>query len=441
MRNKSVPLVTSFAFAATVSAAALLGAHDQIPGAPQRRPIVIENATIHPVDRAAIERGAVLFDQGKIKAVGASVAAPDNAQRIDATGKHVYPGLIESVSDIGLREISSVRATVDHDELGDQNFSEQTWVAVNPDSELIPVARAGGVLSAMIVPHGSGIRGQTAVMNLDGWTAAEMLVKSPAGIMVSWRSFTSRDSDAKKRAEQQQKKLKELSELFEKARRYDAARQADSTVAANLKLEGLLRLVRREVPLIAEADSRSEIESAIGFAQQENLQLILYGGYDAEQCAQQLKEYEIPVIVAGTYRLPQRRHDPYDAPYTLPARLQKAAVAFAIGGEGAGSPRGAANARNLGYHAGNAVAYGLDADIALRAITLSAAEILGVADRLGSITVGKDATLIITDGDILQTEARVEQAFIRGRAVDLGNKHETLYAKYREKYEQQTQSP
>ena len=186
--------------------------------------------------------------------------------------------------------------------------------------------------------------------------------------------------------------------------------------------------------MVADADSQSEIESAVAYAQGQGLKLVIYGGYDAEACADLLKRYEVPVIVGSVYRLPRRRDDPYDLAYTLPERLRSAGVKFAIGGAGAGSPGGAAAARNLPYHAACAVAYGLPHEQALRAITLSAAEILGVDQRVGSITVGKDASLILCDGDILETETNVTAAFIQGRAVDLGNRHKTLYEKYKLKY-------
>ena len=417
--------------------ARLLPANDQIPGAPQSGPILIRGASVHRVDKPTIERGSVLFDGGKIVAVGEQVDVPEGTVVIDAVGKHVYPGLIESMTDLGLREILAVDVSVDSTEGGDRNPNVRSWVAVNPDSELIPVARAGGVLVAHVSPGGNFFRGQTAVMSLDGWTAADMNVLAPAGLSVNWEAVQPRDKDAKEEAKKRDEKLKTLDDWLAEARRYGDAR-ADGTIslATDLRLEALLPVLRRERPIFAEANQQSTIESAVAYAVGQQLSLVIYGGYDAADCADLLKRYDVPVIVGGTYRLPLHRHDDYDAAYTLPTRLKKAGVRFAIGGEGPGYPGGSSNARNLPYHAGNAVAYGLSRDEAIESITLSAADILGVADRLGSITAGKDATLIVCDGDILETETHVTAAYVQGRAVDLTSRHTMLFEKYKKKYEQ-----
>lgn len=410
-------------------------AHDQVPGAPQTRPIVIRNATVHVVDGADIKDGDVLFEAGKIQSIGKDIKAPKQALEIDGSGKHLYPGLIEPMTDLGLREISAVEETDDRTEYGSVNPNVRSWVAVNPDSELIPVARAGGVLTVMTAPRGRYIRGQTAVINLDGWTVSEMKLKAPAGMYIDWGGMRTGGSDAGDQRKRREEKLAELDELLDSVRRYRAARlAAPDRTATDIKLESLIPVVDGELPVFVDADRQMEIEAAVAYGQSQGLAIVIYGGYDAEQCAELLKKYEVPVIIASTYRLPFRRDEAYDTAYTLPERLRAAGVKFAICGEGAGSPGGAANARNLPYHAGVAVAYGLPHSEGLRAITLSAAEILGVADRVGSISPGKDATLILADGDILETETNVEAAFIQGRAVDLGSRHKMLYQKYKLKY-------
>ena len=410
-------------------------AHDQVPGAPQSRPIVIRNTTVHVVDGADIKNGDVLFEAGKITSVGKDLEAPKQAVEIDGDGKHLYPGLIESMTDLGLREISAVEETDDRTEYGALNPNVRAWVAVNPDSELIPVARAGGVLTVMTAPRGRYIRGQTAVINLDGWTVSEMKLKAPAGMYIDWGAMQPRGSDATDRRKKREQKFGELDELLDSVRRYQKARETEpDTTATDVRLESLVPVVHGQLPVFVEADRQLEIESAVAYGQTQGLSIVIYGGYDAEQCAKLLKQYDVPVIIASTYRLPLRRDEPYDTAYTLPERLRAAGVKFAICGEGAGSPGGAANARNLPYHAGVAVAYGLPHADGLRSITLSAAEILGVADRVGSISTGKDATLILADGDILETETNVEAAFIQGRAVDLGSRHKMLYEKYKLKY-------
>ncbi|MEO1528925.1 MAG: amidohydrolase family protein [Planctomycetota bacterium] len=410
-------------------------AHDQIPGAPQDHPIALVGGLVHVVDGKPIPNGTVVFDKGKITAVGKGVKLPEGCETIDVAGKFVYPGLMESISNMGLSEIASTPATVDTFELGDDNPNLRSWVAVNPDSELIPVARAGGVLLTSIAPRRGRFRGQSSVIQLDGWTYKDMLLQADTGMLVSWRYFESRESDPAKRAEERDKRLRELAERFETAARYAIAREArPDWVPTDLRLEAMLPVLNGSSPLIIEADRRREIEAAVTFCASRGLNAILYGGYDAPLCAELLKKYDVPVILHGTYRLPLRRDDPYDHPYTLPKRLRDVGVRFAIGGEGAGQPNGASGARNLPYHAAVAVAYGLAAEDAIRSITLSPAEIMGVDDRVGSITVGKDATLIVSDGDILLTESTVLDAYIGGAKVDLGSKHKTLAAKYRQKY-------
>lgn len=425
-------------FVATVCLALLCPpaeAHDQVPGTPQDHPIALVGGLVHVIDDDPIENGTVVFDAGKITAVGKKVQLPDNCETIDVTGMHVYPGLMESISDMGLTEIASTRATVDTFEVGDENPNLRPWVAVNPDSELIPVARAGGVLLTSIAPRRGSIRGQSAVIQLDGWTYKDMLLQPDTGMLVSWRSFESREEDPAERAKERDERIKRLSDRFEVAARYAIAREArPDWTPTDLRLEAMLPVLNGESPMIIEADRRREIEAAVTFCAERGIRAIIYGGYDAPLCADLLKNYDVPVIVHGTYRLPLRRDDPFDHPYTLPKRLKDLGVRFAIGGEGAGRPNGASGARNLPYHAGVAVAYGLEPKDAIRAITLAPAEIMGVSDRVGSIKVGKNATLFVADGDILLTETHVTDAYISGAKVDLGSKHKTLAAKYRQKY-------
>ncbi|EMI21337.1 amidohydrolase family protein [Rhodopirellula maiorica SM1] len=408
-------------------------AHDQIPGAEQTRPILIRGATLHPVDGDVIEEGDLLFDDGRIVAIGARVKVEKGTQIIEAAGKHVYPGLFDAMTDLGLREITGVDVTVDHAERGEKNPNVRSWVAVNPDSELIPVSRASGVLLAHVAPGGRFFQGQSAVMQLDGWTAREMNLSAPAAMCVSWGPTQVSDDDPKAEAKKRDEKLEELDQWLDRAVRYAEQREAGSAIE-DVQLEALLPVIEGRLPLMVHADRRDSIESAVAYAQSRQLKLVIYGGYDAADCADLLKRYDVPVIIAGTLRLPLRRHDPFDHPFTLPQRLKAAGVKYAIGGEGPGYPGGASNVRNLPYHAGCSVAYGLAREDAVRAITLSPAEILGVSDRVGSLTTGKDATLIIADGDILETESNVVDAYIQGRKVDLSSRHTMLFDKYRKKY-------
>jgi imidazolonepropionase-like amidohydrolase len=406
-------------------------ASDQVPGAPQKAPVAIVGATIHPVKGRIVKEGTVLFDNGKITAVGKDVAIPEGAVRVDGAGKHVYPGLIASYTSLGLIEVGAVRASVDNREIGTLNPNVKALVAVNPDSELIPVARANGVLVALSVPSGGAVSGQSALIKLDGWTFEDMTLKPSAGLHVNWPRMVSSSN-----AGQRDKALQAIEDLFDEAEVY--AKSADSNDARHDdRLAALGPVLAGKLPLIVAADRLRQIESAVAFAKKRGVKLIIYGGYDAPLCADLLKENNIPVIVSGTLRHPRAQHDPSDAAFTLPARLHEAGVTFCLAGVSGGGPSGAYyNVRDLPNHAGRAVAYGLPKQIALKAITQYPAEIFGVADRVGAIRKGMDATIILTDGDAMQTATHVDKAWIDGRAVDLSSKHTQLWKKYRQKYRQ-----
>lgn len=398
-------------------------AHDQIPGASQTTPIAIVGATVHTVSGGDLPNASVLFEQGKLTYIGPVRQWPPQTRVIQATGKHVYPGLIEANSDLGLVEINSVRATIDSRETGTFNPNVQAVVAFNPDSELIPVGRAGGVLTALSAPEGGLVSGRSALMLLDGWSRDDMLLKADVGMHVLWpRSQNDVDS---------------LVEFFEQAQRYaEFAEQVASAaepqlVQKDLRLEAMTPVLKRQLPVIVAANSVDAIRRAVAFKRRFNLKLIIAGGTDAVLCAELLKAEQVPVIVTAVYSNPSRRHSPYDEAYTLPSRLHDAGIEFCIS---AGGRFGANSIRNLPYNAATAAAYGLPEEIALRSITLSPAQIYEVADRVGALQVGLDATLLLTDGNILETPTQIEQAFIQGRAVDLNSRHTQLFQKYSEKY-------
>lgn len=415
-----------------------VGAHPELPGEAQTRPIALVGATIHPMSGPAIEGGVLVFDKGRIVAVGEEVEIPEQAEQIELDGKHIYPGLFDAFTDMGLVEINSIRATRDQAETGQINPNVRSWVAVNPDSELIPVGRANGVLLVLTVPTGGLISGQSAVMQLDGWTYEDMTLRPHVGLHVQWpvmapvSSWAVSDS-AKKQMEERDETLARLRRAFDDARAYQKARQAAADRhPLDLRWEAMLPVLDKETPLIVTANEIQQIQAAVAFAAEQDLRMILYGGYDAPHAAALLKKHAVPVIVGEIYRLPRRRSDDYDAAYTVPERLRGAGVKFCISGAGR---FGASNVRNLPYHAAMAAAFGLPAEDALRAITLWPAEILGVADRVGSLEAGKDATLFVTDGNPLEAPTQVEAAYIQGRRVDLDNRHKTLYRKYAEKQE------
>lgn len=391
---------------------------DQIPGSKQQKPIVITNAVVHTVSGNILQSAAVVIRDGKIAELGTNVTIPSDATRIDATGAHVYPGLIDPQSNIGLTEIDSVRATVDSRETGMINPNVRAAAAVNPDSELIPVARANGVLLAVSAPDGGMISGRSALMMMDGWTWEDMTLQADVGMQVTWPSSES--------------ELKLLEATMDEATRYHVAMQSGSRPKFDARLAALMPVLERKIPIVVTAYRAPQIRSAVAFAKQRQLKLVIFGGYEALECRELLLVEKVPVIVAGVYRLPTRRDLPYDDAYTLPQRLHQAGIPFCIATSGR---FGGSTLRNLPYHAATAAAHGLDPALALRSITLSTAEILGVDNRVGSLAPGLDATLFIADGDILETPTQVTHAFVQGRPVDLNSRHTQLYKKYRAKYE------
>jgi imidazolonepropionase-like amidohydrolase len=420
---------------------ALLHGSDAVPGAPQKRTIALVGATVCPVSRPAF-RGTIVLDGGRITALGEAVEAPAGAEVIPVEGKRVYPGLFDAFTDLGLIEVSTIAGSLDSEELGELNPNVEAHVAVNPDSEHIPVTRSNGVLLALTSPTGGRLAGQAAVLQLDGWTWEDLTLRPGAGMYVELRGAGGgrrrgppppRGGEPEGR-DRMERALETLRDFFEEARAYRAAREArGGSQPRDARLEAMLPVLAREQPLIARANLVEEIRAAAGFAVEQGVSLIIHGGYDAPLCAPLLRKHGIPVIVSGVYRLPARRSDPYDHAFTLPARLSEAGVEFCISSSGG---RGASQVRNLPYHAAMAAAFGLAPDEALRAITLYPARILGVEPRVGSLDTGKDATLIVTDGDPLETRTTVEMAFVRGRKVDLTDRHKQLWAKYREKYRQ-----
>ncbi len=381
----------------------------------------LKGGTIHPVEGDDIAEGTILFDGTGILAMGAEVAIPEATTVVDVAGKHIYPSLIAPNSQIGLIEIPSVRATVDTTEAGRLNPNATAHKAFNPDSEVIPVTRSNGVLIALVAPSGSLLAGQASLMRLSGWTWEDMLLEPRVGLVTNWPA-------ARRGAEG----LTELKTLFDEARAYFATRDASPEITTiDLRLEAMKPILDGERPLLVEADGLAEIEAAVAFATWQKVKLVIMGGYDAPLCAPLLKEHDVPVIVSSIHRLTRRRNDPYDAPYTLPERLRAAGITYCIAGDG----RFASNVRNLPYHAATAVAYGLPADEALKSITLYPAQIFGVDDRVGSLKVGKEATLFVTDGDPLETPTQILDAYVAGNKVDLSDRHKELYERFRQRIE------
>ncbi len=398
--------------------------------------LVLRNATVHTVSGANVAAGSVVVIDGKIAEVGTKVAAPKGARVVDLKGLHVYPGLIDSATQLGLTEIGSVRETNDSADIGDFNPQLRAIVAVNPASEHIPVTRANGITTAVTAPVGGVFSGQAALIHLTGWTWEEMAVAPAISMQLQFPVIETPPflrfmdpaaprtpfAEVKRNYE---KRLQELHEFVEQARRYQKAKAANLPgFEPDLKLEAMLPVLEGRMPVALRADRERAIREAMKFAEKEKLRIVLVHPEEAWKVAAELKAKDIPVILGPTLSLPVEEDDPYDKPYSTPGELYKAGVKFAFGSFSTSF------ARNLPYQAANAVAYGLPYNEALKAVTLNAAEIWGVADQVGSIDKGKWADLIVTDGDPLETRTQVKQAYIKGKPVDLENKHHRLYEIY-----------
>lgn len=424
---------------AALAVIALAEASETRPAPPQTHPILLTGADVHTVSGETFEKGKLLIVDGKIANVGGSdlqMNLPANTETVDLTGQHIYPGLIAANSTIGLVEISAVRATVDTGEVGSYNSNARVEISVNPDSEVIPVTRANGVLTALTVPQRGIISGRSALIALDGWTWEDMVVKAPVAMHIQWPRLNARYSQrpgakANAAAEQRksaEKRIRELEEFFADARAY--AKSDKSSI--DLRLAAMEPVIAGELPLFIHADEVAQIQSAVAFAEREGVKMVLVGGQDSWRIAKLLRDREVAVILTPQ-SLPRRRGEGYDVNLSSPAELARAGVKFCIAHDGSS----AASQRNLPYQAAAAVAFGLSKEDALKSVTLYAAEVLGVDDRLGSLEAGKDATLIVTDGDPLEIPTQTVAAFVQGRKLDLSSRHTRLNEKYREKYSRQ----
>jgi imidazolonepropionase-like amidohydrolase len=401
----------------------------------------IVGGTIHPVSGPSIERGTLVIRAGRIDAIGADVTPPPDAQVIAADGRHVWPGVINACSTIGLQEIGAVDVTQDSSDAGLYMPDLTALGGLNPHSAMIGVARAEGLTTALLVPGGSRIAGQGSLVHLNGWTASEMLLDAKLGLVVRLpgrsvepildrkpppdRDREFEEARNKEREDEQAtRQLRELEEFFRDARLYAARRGGGSaSELGDPRFEAMIPYVRGERPVLFDADSYKSILEALTFAERHHLKAVILGGRDAWKLADLLAAQKTPVIFDAVFDIPAEvpavsgASEEWDAQYRAAGALDRAGVPFCIG------YRDAALAKNLPLMAGFSVAHGLSPDAGVRAITLSAAEILGVEKQLGSLTKGAIADVLVTTGHLCQAAARIEEVFVAGHRTELENKH------------------
>lgn len=405
------------------------------PAPAQQETIALTNATIHVGNGQVINNGTVIFKNGKIVEVGAS-ASTAGAKIIDCSGKQIYPGLILSASQLGLIEVPSVRSTVDASEIGDNNASVRSLVAYNTDSKITNTLRTNGILIANVIPDGGIISGSSSVVQLDAWNWEDAAYKTDIAIHLRMPSLLNRPrgrgffggqqvaADPVKSGLEQIEKVKVF---FREAKAYLAETKHESI---NLKFEAVKGLFDKKQKLFIHCNIVKEMLLAIDFAKEFGFTVVLVGAVDSWQIADLLKQNNIAVILNQLHDLPAMIDDDVDQPFKTPSLLQKAGVLFAINDNDENS-----RYRNLAFNAGTASSYGLSKEEALSAITLNAANILGIADKTGSIETGKDANIVVSEGDILDMRTNIiTQAFIQGRQVDLNNKQKQLAERYEKKY-------
>jgi imidazolonepropionase-like amidohydrolase len=401
--------------------------------APASHGWVIRNATIVPVTGPRIERGTVVIRDGRIEAAGVDAAGQSGDSVIDATGLFVYPGLIDAGTRLGLTEIGSVPGGEDQQELGDFNAQDAALTAVNPGSDLIPVTRSNGVTTAITSARGGLVSGQAALIDLVGWTPQEMAVRAPAAMVMTYpRTGGGRFARRQPQAEQgdlTNRQVQALSSFLASAKAYADVKSrlasgAQGEQTTSLGMEAMVPVMRGEEPAIFDVETMEQIRGVLALADTFGLKVVLRGAKEAWRLADTLAARHIPVIVGPT-TADVSPGEPYDEIFANPGVLARAGVKIAF------QTNDAHESRDLPYNAALAEAYGLSADDALKAVTINPAEIFGVGDRLGSIERGKEATLIVTDGDPLDARYGARLVFIRGELVPFNDRHTRLYDQYR----------
>ena len=425
MKNNTIKIFLFFLFLPLFS-------NGQIEGKvvkPRAGKYLLKNATIITVAQGTVKNGSLLISDGKIQEIGADISDSE-ATLVDCSGLFIYPGMIDSGSRLGLVEVNSVAETQDFAELGNFTPNMQALTAVNPNSVAIPVTRVSGVTTTLAVPSGGLFSGTAALINLNGYTPDQMFAGFK-GVVMNFPSLA-KSSQYDRRSEEEVKKdadkaMKNINELWEKAQTYQQLVSNNAELQYYPEMEQLAKVVAGDLPLLIEVNAAGDIEAAIKWLEDKDVRAILTGVSEGWRVADKIAAAALPVIAGPVLSNPTRGSDRFDAAYANPAKMQKAGVKVAL------RTNDTENVRNLPFHAGFAAAYGMGKEEALKAVTLIPAEIFDVADRLGSLEIGKSATLFVSDGDPFETKTQIIHVFIDGYQIPMSNRHIRLYQEFLER--------
>ena len=404
--------------------------------------LLLKNGIFHTMSHQPVVKGDLLIQNQKIAMIADRITSPADAI-MDLEEAHVYPGMIAMTTTLGLLEINSVRATLDTTEVGQWTPEVLSWRAVNPSSELLPVARANGITHAQPIPLGGTLSGQSGLLQLDGWTLEDMLVKPSVGYHLFWpsaaiqhtpKALMAQPSNWKNPKDQKtahRKKVEAITEFLASSKAYVQGLRSNETLSPIPSWEAMIAWVEGQEPLFIHASEHRQIQSVLDWVETNASKVVLVGGRDAWKSAHRLADLKVPVVYEHTFTLPQDDTASYDVQFTAPSILYRAGVKVIFS---EGSNRFAASAvRNLPYAAAQAAAFGLPEDEAMKGITRYPAEVLGMGHRIGSLKTGMEASLVTLNGPLLDIRSQVTHMWIKGKPVSLESRHTRLYEKYRKR--------
>jgi imidazolonepropionase-like amidohydrolase len=396
---------------------------------PRGGKFLLQNATVITVTQDTLKQGSVLISGGKIDGIGTDLQDP-GATVIDCVGLFIFPGMIDAGNRLGLVEVNSVAETQDFMEIGSVSPHMEALSAINPNSVAIPVTRVSGVTTTLALPSGGFFPGTSALINLNGYTPDQMYTGFK-GVVLNFPS-SARSGNWDKRTEdvvkkENEKEMEKVNQIWEKAKTYHTLISAEAELEYYPEMRQLAKVISGEITLLLEVNTAEDIEKALSWLEDKDIKVILTGVAEGWRVADKIAKAKIPVITGPVLSLPTRQSDRYDTPYSNPGKMLQAGIQVAL------RTNDAENVRNLPFNAGFAAAYGMGKEEALRAVTIVPAQILGVDDILGSIEVGKSATLFVSDGDPFETKTQIKHVFIDGYQIPMSNRHIRLYQEFLER--------